>query len=59
MASLFIAVMARTPFSRWVSGRARRPVIGGPPPVGRGTVLPDDLTGGRAQPPESLSAVSG
>jgi peptidoglycan/LPS O-acetylase OafA/YrhL len=59
MASLFIAAMARTPFSRWVSGRARRPVIGGPPPVGRGTVLPDDLTGGRAQPPESLRAESG
>jgi peptidoglycan/LPS O-acetylase OafA/YrhL len=59
MASLFIAAMARTPLSRWVSGRARRPVIGGPPPVGRGSVLPDDLTDGRAKAPESLSARSG
>jgi peptidoglycan/LPS O-acetylase OafA/YrhL len=39
MASLFTVAMARTPLSRWLTGRARRPVLGGPPPVGRGTVL--------------------
>jgi peptidoglycan/LPS O-acetylase OafA/YrhL len=59
MASLFTAAMARTPISRWVTGRARRPLIGGPPPVGRGSALPDDLTDGRAKAPESLNTRSG
>jgi peptidoglycan/LPS O-acetylase OafA/YrhL len=59
MASLFTAAMARTPLSRWVTGRARRPVFGGPPPVGRGTVLPDDQADRRAETPESLSVRSG
>ena len=39
-ASLFTVAMARTPVSRWVTGRARRPLRGGPPPVGRGSVVP-------------------
>lgn len=43
-ASLFTVAVTRTPVSGWVVGRARRPVRGGPPPVGRGTVFePDDL----------------
>jgi peptidoglycan/LPS O-acetylase OafA/YrhL len=37
-ASLFTVAVARTPVSRWLTGRAWRPVFGGPPPVGRGTV---------------------
>ena len=37
-ASLFTVAVTRTPVSRWVVGRARRPLRGGPPPVGRGTV---------------------
>ena len=37
-ASLFTVAMARTPVSRWVTGRTRRPLRGGPPPVGRGSV---------------------
>ncbi len=42
-ASLFTVAAARTPVSRWVTGRARRPLRGGPPPVGRGSVVrPDD-----------------
>jgi hypothetical protein len=40
-ATLFTEVAARTPVSRWLVGRARRPWRGGPPPVGRGTVLSD------------------
>ena len=39
-ASLFTAAVTRTPVSRWVVGRTRRPLRGGPPPVGRGTVIP-------------------
>jgi peptidoglycan/LPS O-acetylase OafA/YrhL len=39
-ASLFTAAVTRTPVSGWLVGRARRPLRGGPPPVGRGTVLP-------------------
>ena len=39
-ASLFTVAMARTPVSRWVTGRARRPLRDGPPPVGRGSVVP-------------------
>ncbi len=39
-ASLFTVAMARTPVSGWVTGRARRPLRGGPPPVGRGSVVP-------------------
>ena len=38
-ATLFTEVAARTPVSRWLVGRARRPWRGGPPPAGRGTVL--------------------
>jgi peptidoglycan/LPS O-acetylase OafA/YrhL len=38
-ATLFTEVAARTPVSRWLVSRARRPWRGGPPPVGRGTVL--------------------
>ena len=38
-ASLFTVAAARTPVSRWVTGRARRPLRGGPPPVGRGSVV--------------------
>ena len=39
-ASLFTVAMARTPVSRWVTGRAWRPLRGGPPSVGRGSVVP-------------------
>jgi peptidoglycan/LPS O-acetylase OafA/YrhL len=39
-ASLLTMVLARTPLSRWLTGRARRPWRGGPPPVGWGTVAP-------------------
>ena len=43
-ASLFTVAVTRTPVSRWVVGRARRPRRGGPAPVGRGTVRePDHL----------------
>ena len=43
-ASLFTVAVTRTPVSRWVVGRARRPLRRGPPPVGRGTVCePDEL----------------
>ena len=34
--SLLTVVLARTPLSRWLTGRARRPLTGGPPPTGRG-----------------------
>lgn len=40
-ATVFTEAAARTPVSRWLVGRARRPWRGGPLPVGRGTVLPD------------------
>jgi peptidoglycan/LPS O-acetylase OafA/YrhL len=40
-ATAFTEVAARTPVSRWLVGRARRRWRGGPPPVGRGTVLSD------------------
>jgi peptidoglycan/LPS O-acetylase OafA/YrhL len=39
-ASLFTAALARTPLGPWLTGRARRPWFGGPPPVGRGTAGP-------------------
>jgi peptidoglycan/LPS O-acetylase OafA/YrhL len=39
-ASLFTVAVTRTPVSRWVVGRARRPLRGAPPPAGRGTVRP-------------------
>ncbi len=64
VASLFTAAMARTPLSRWVTGRARRPLAGGPPPVGRGTASvtagapgePSQTDGprGAGAPPEHL-----
>ena len=38
-ATVFTELAARTPVSRWLVGRARRPWRSGPPPVGRGTVL--------------------
>ena len=38
-ASLFTSAMARTPASRWVTGRARRPLHGGPPASGRGQAV--------------------
>jgi peptidoglycan/LPS O-acetylase OafA/YrhL len=37
-ASLLTVLLARTPLSRWLTGRARRPWRGGPPPVGWGSV---------------------
>src|ERR1700691_4743925 len=37
-ASLLTVALARTPLSRWLTGRAQRPWRGGPPPVGWGTV---------------------
>jgi peptidoglycan/LPS O-acetylase OafA/YrhL len=40
-ASLLTVAVARTPVSRWVAGRARRP-LRGPPPAGRGTVREPD-----------------
>ncbi len=40
-ATAFTEVAARTPLSRWLTGRARRPWPGAPPPVGRGTALAD------------------
>jgi peptidoglycan/LPS O-acetylase OafA/YrhL len=36
-ATLFTEIVTRTPASRWLVGRARRPWRGGPPPVGRGS----------------------
>ena len=40
------AAVTRTPVSRWAVGRTRRPLRGGPPPVGRGTVRePDQVIG--------------
>jgi peptidoglycan/LPS O-acetylase OafA/YrhL len=41
-ASLFTGAVTRTAVSRWVTGRARRPLRGGPPPAGRGTVREPD-----------------
>ena len=38
-ATLLTVAAARTAVSCWLVGRARRPLRGGPPPVGRGTVL--------------------
>ncbi len=40
--NLLTVVLARTPLSRWLTGRARRPLTGGPPPAGRGTVAEPD-----------------
>jgi peptidoglycan/LPS O-acetylase OafA/YrhL len=40
-ATVFVELAARTPLSRWLVGRARRPWRAAPPPVGRGTALPD------------------
>ena len=37
-ASLLTVLLARTPLSRWLTGRARRPWRGGPPAAGWGTV---------------------
>jgi peptidoglycan/LPS O-acetylase OafA/YrhL len=37
-ASLLTVLLARTPLSRWLTGRARRPWRDGPPPVGWGSV---------------------
>ena len=52
-ASLFTAAMTRTPVSRWLVGRARRPLRGGPPPVGRGTVRePDQVMSLSCESPE-------
>ena len=52
-ASLFTAAVTRTPVSRWVVGRTRRPLRGGPPPVGRGTVRePDQAIGLSCGSPE-------
>ena len=36
-ATAVTVIAARTPVSRWLVGRARRPWRGGPPPAGRGT----------------------
>jgi peptidoglycan/LPS O-acetylase OafA/YrhL len=41
-ASLFTVAVTRTPVSRWIVGRARRPLRGAPPPVGRGSVREPD-----------------
>jgi peptidoglycan/LPS O-acetylase OafA/YrhL len=41
-ASLLTVTLARTPLSRYLTGRARRPWRGGPPPVGWGSVLDPD-----------------
>ena len=52
-ASLFTVAVTRTPVSRWVVGRARRPRRGGPAPVGRGTVRePDQLMDLACESPE-------
>jgi peptidoglycan/LPS O-acetylase OafA/YrhL len=49
-ASLLTVLLARTPLSRWLTGRARRPWRGGPPPVGWGSV---------AEPGRSIELSSG
>jgi peptidoglycan/LPS O-acetylase OafA/YrhL len=49
-ATAFTELAARTPLSRWLTGRARRPWRNPPPPVGRGTVLSDLPTRGTAGP---------
>ncbi|MBV9793486.1 MAG: acyltransferase [Actinobacteria bacterium] len=45
-ASLLTVTLARTPLSRWLTGRARRPGRGGPPPVGWGTDLGSEARAG-------------
>jgi Acyltransferase family len=61
-ATAFTEVAARTPVSRWLVGRARRPGRGGPPPVGRGTVLADPqflpVTSAVTPAPVTLSQLS-
>jgi peptidoglycan/LPS O-acetylase OafA/YrhL len=49
-ASLLTVVLARTPLSRWLTGRARRPWRGGPPPLGWGTVAGPDPALGASSP---------
>ena len=43
-AGLLTVVLARTALSRWLTGRARRPWRGGPPPVGWGSVAEPELS---------------
>ena len=53
-ASLLTVLLARTPLSRWLTGRARRPWRGGPPPVGWGSVTPPPA----AEPERSIHPFS-
>jgi hypothetical protein len=55
-ASLLTVLLARTPLSRGLTGRARRPWRGGPPPVGWGSVL--ESAGPSQQPERSIQPFS-